>query len=85
MGFEFTPNEWLIVLLAVVFGMLVGAALAMGGSRKHKARYREEARRNAELQRENERLVREAREMDSLRGAAARSPVREPEGRRGIL
>lgn len=62
-------------MLALVFllGLFLGMFLFAGA--KWKKRYREEARRREELERENERLEREAREMDSLRGAAARTPT----------
>jgi hypothetical protein len=81
MGFEFTPNEWLIVLLAVLFGLLVGAAMASGGGRKHKARYKAEAARVQELTRENELLRKEVKNQEALRGAPT---MRESE-RRGIV
>ncbi|HEY0115410.1 MAG TPA: hypothetical protein VGB54_06790 [Allosphingosinicella sp.] len=76
MGFDFTPNEWLIVGLVALFGLLLGVALAAGGGRKHKARYKEEAHRRAELERENERLRKELKqaEIDTV-SARARAPV----------
>ena len=61
----FTPNQWLIVGLVLLFGLLVGAALAAGGGRKHKTRYKEESHRRAELERENERLRKELRHADT--------------------
>jgi len=76
MGFDFTPNEWLVLGLVLLFGLLLGAALAAGGGRKHKARYKEEARRAAELERENDRLRKELKqaEIDTI-AARARAPV----------
>ena len=81
----FTPDQWLILLLAFVLGLVLGMALL--ASPKWKARYREEVRRREELEAENERLKREfdterdrvrrdASEMDSLRHAAARDEAR---------
>ena len=68
-----------MLALMFVLGLLLGMAFFAGG--KWKRRYRAEAERSAELERENERLRRETREMDSLRGAAARHPVKDEPGR----
>ena len=78
MAFGFTPNEWLILGLAVLFGLFIGAALMAGGG-KAKARRREQAQRIADLERENERLKKEMREMESLRHAAAKDHPRDPD------
>ena len=78
---SFTPDQWLILLLAFVLGLVLGMALL--ASPKWKSRYREEVSRREELEAENDRLKREidaerdrtrrdADEMDSLRRAAAR-------------
>jgi hypothetical protein len=76
MGFEFTPNEWLVLGLVLLFGLLLGAAMAAGGGRKHKARYRDEARRTAELERENERLRKELKDAEiSAVSDRARAPA----------
>jgi hypothetical protein len=76
MGFEFTPNEWLIVGLVFLLGLLLGAALAAGGGRKHKVRYKEESHRRTELEHENERLRKELKhaEIDNV-SARARAPA----------
>ena len=82
---SFTPDQWLILLLAFVLGLVLGMALL--ASPKWKARYREEVARREELETENARLKREfdaerdrtrrdASEMDSLRHAAARDETR---------
>jgi hypothetical protein len=72
----FTPNQWLIVGLVLLFGLLIGAALASGGGRKHKARYRDEAARRAELERDNERLRKELKDAEiNAVSARARAPV----------
>ena len=78
----FTSDQWVIVALVFILGLLIGAFLTAGGRRKWKARYREEsARREAterELRDDRERWAtreKEWREQDSLRGAAARDRV----------
>jgi hypothetical protein len=76
MGFEFTPNEWLVVALVFVLGLVLGAALTAGGGRKHKTRYADEHRRNAELQAENDRLRKDVRTADvDAATARARAPA----------
>jgi hypothetical protein len=74
----FTPNQWLIVGLVLLLGLVLGAALRGGG--KWKARYREEADLRREevkrLEADNARLRKEVGEMGSLRGAAARDEAR---------
>jgi hypothetical protein len=67
----FTNDQWLIIALVFLLGLVIGMALMAGG--KWKRRYREEQRRYATLEAENKRLRGEAQEMDSLRNAAARS------------
>jgi uncharacterized membrane-anchored protein YhcB (DUF1043 family) len=82
---SFTPDQWLILLLAFVLGLVLGMALL--ASPKWKARYREEVARREEVEAENARLKREfdterdrtrrdADDMDSLRQAAARDEAR---------
>jgi hypothetical protein len=73
----FTPTDWLIVALAFLLGLMLGMALL--ASPKWKGRYRDEVRRREALEAENEQLRRDAREMDSLRTAAARDEVRRRE------
>jgi outer membrane murein-binding lipoprotein Lpp len=70
----FTPDQWLIVGLVFLLGLVLGAALMAGG--KWKRRYREERARSAELEAENKRLQKDSAEMDSLRQAAARDEAR---------
>jgi uncharacterized membrane-anchored protein YhcB (DUF1043 family) len=86
----FTANQWLIVALVFVLGLIIGMFLMAGG--KWKGRYREEARlrqeerrRVTELEAENERLRRDHTEMNSLRGAAARDEARHRDERPGPL
>jgi len=72
----FTANQWLIVGLVLLFGLLIGAALASGGGRKHKVRYQEESRRRAELESDNDRLRKDMKqaEIDNV-AARARAPA----------
>jgi outer membrane murein-binding lipoprotein Lpp len=70
----FTPDQWLIVGLIFLLGIVLGMALMAGG--KWKRRYKEERARCAELEAENRRLQKDAGEMDSLRQAAARDEAR---------
>ena len=73
----FTPDQWLILLLVFVLGLVLGMALL--ASPKWKRRYRDEARRREALEAENEQLRRDARELDSLRQAAVRDDARRRE------
>jgi hypothetical protein len=70
----FTPDQWLVLLLTFVLGLILGMALL--ASPKWKRLYRDEARRRAALETEIEQLRRDAREMDSLRNAAVRDEER---------
>ena len=73
----FTPDQWLILLLVFLLGLFLG--LALMASPKWKHRYREEVARREALEAENAQLRREADEMASLRGAAARDEARRRE------
>lgn len=70
----FTPDQWLIVGLIFLLGLVLGTALMAGG--KWKRRYREERARCAELETENKRLQKDSAEMDTLRQAAVRDEAR---------
>ena len=70
----FTPDQWLILLLAFVLGLVLGMAFL--ASPKWKSRYREEVVRREAVEAENAQLRRDAGEMDSLRQAAARDEAR---------
>lgn len=75
----FTPDQWLIVALVFVLGLVLGMALMAGG--KWKRRYKEERARADGLEAENRRLQKENGEMDTLRHAAARDEARRrPDG-----
>jgi hypothetical protein len=78
----FTSDQWVIVALVFILGLLIGAFLTAGGRRKWKGRYREESARRETIERElrddRERWAareKEWRDQDSLRGAAARDRV----------
>lgn len=73
----FTSDQWVILALIFVLGLLVGAFLLAGSGRKWKTRYRTEARdrealeeRHRESEKQWEDRQTEWRERDSLRGAA---------------
>ena len=79
----FTTDQWIVLILVFLLGLLIGMFMMAGG--KWKRRYREEATAREELERENERLRRDGREMDSLRTAAARDEARHRADDRGPL
>jgi peptidoglycan hydrolase CwlO-like protein len=70
----FSPDQWLIIALAFLLGLVLGMALL--ASPKWKLRCREEAAKRQELETEVARLRREAGEMNALRHAAARDETR---------
>jgi hypothetical protein len=69
----FASDQYIILGLVFVLGLVLGMYLLAGG--KWKRRYKEEARLRAELETENARLLKDAAHSDTLRGAAARHPV----------
>jgi outer membrane murein-binding lipoprotein Lpp len=79
----FAPEQWLIVGLIFLLGVVVGMALMAGG--KWKGRYREERARADALEAENRRLQKDSAEMDSLRHAAARDEARRRDDGPGPL
>ena len=81
----FTSDQWAILALVFVLGLLVGAFVFAGSGRKWKHRYRSEVGRREELEREHREREehwtnreKEWREQDSLRGAALKDR-RDPE------
>ena len=74
---SFTSDQWVIVALIFVLGLLIGAFLFSGGGRKWKQRYNTEVDRRADLERVHAAREKEWREQDSLRGAAARDRSRD--------
>ena len=80
----FTSDQWVIVALVFLLGLLIGAFLTAGGRRKWKARYREESARREALEREQrddrqrwEEREKEWRDQDTVRGAPARDRDRD--------
>lgn len=76
----FTSDQWVIVALVFILGLLIGAFLTAGGRRKWKARYREESDRREALEHELrddrarwETREKEWRDQDSARAAAVRT------------
>jgi len=74
----FTSDQWVIVALVFILGLLIGAFLTAGGRRKWKGRYREESARREAIERElrddRERWAareKEWRDQDSVRSPAA--------------
>ena len=66
----FSTDQWIIVLLVFVLGLLVGGFIFSGGGRKWKHRYNTEVDRRTELERVHAEREKEWRERDSLRAAA---------------
>ena len=83
----FTPDQWIIVALVFVLGLLIGTFLTAGGRRKWKTRYNDEVSRRETLEREHRKQTdewvakeKDWRERDSLRGAAIKSRVPDLDG-----
>ncbi|HYI42236.1 MAG TPA: hypothetical protein VD768_01265 [Sphingomicrobium sp.] len=73
----YTSDQWIIIALVFLLGLLVGGFLFAGSGRKWKTRYKEETRRREELQENHrkrqaewEEREKEYRERDTLRGSA---------------
>ena len=73
----FTSDQWIILALVFVLGLLIGAFLFTGTGRKWKHRYNSEVGRREELERDHaehrrqfDEREKEWREQDSLRAAA---------------
>ncbi len=76
----FTQDQWMIIALVFILGLLIGMFLTAGGRRKWKTRYREEVSRREQIEREHKRhheewaaKEKEWRERDSLRDSAVRT------------
>ena len=74
---NFTSDQWVIIALIFVLGLLIGGFLFSGGGRKWKTRYKAEVDRREELERTHSAREKEWREQDSLRGAAIRDRNRD--------
>lgn len=73
------PNQWIILALIFVLGLLVGVMLTAGGRKKWKTRYHDERGRLAACEQEHKdreahwaNQEKEWRERDSLRAAAVK-------------
>jgi hypothetical protein len=83
----FTQDQWMILALVFVLGLLVGVFMTAGGRKKWKTRYYDERKRLEERERAYEDREKhwadqekEWRERDSLRAAAVKDR-RDPEER----
>lgn len=79
----FTPEQWLVLLLIFLLGLVLGMSVL--ASSKWKKRYREEVQRREAVEAENAQLRRDAGEMESLRHAAARDEARRRDDGPGPL
>ena len=70
----FTSDQWAILALVFVLGLLIGSFLFAGSGRKWKHRYRDEVR---DREREWDEREKEWRERDSLRAAAIKDKDRD--------
>ena len=81
---NFTTDQWIIVLLVFVLGILIGGFIFAGGGRKWRNRYRNELERREQLDMTLAEREKEWRERDSLREAALKdrpvtqSPADDP-------
>ena len=74
---NFTSDQWVIVALIFVLGLLVGGFLFSGGGRKWKQRYTSEVDRRSELEKSHALREKDWREQDSLRSAANKNQDRD--------
>ncbi len=86
----FSSDQWIILALVFILGLLIGAFLLAGSGRKWKQRYRSEVDRREALERDHaehhrdfEAREKEWREQDSLRAAALKDR-RDPENDRPL-
>lgn len=70
---SFTSDQWVIVALVFVLGLLVGGFLFSGGGRKWKTRYNTEIDRRRDLEKAHAEREKEWREKDSLHAAALKN------------
>ena len=76
----FTPDQWIIVGLVFVLGLLIGMFMTAGGRKKWKTRYNDEVARRQSLETEHrkhheewERKERDWRDQDARRAAAIKT------------
>ena len=76
---DFTPDQWLVLGLIFLLGLVVGMILMSGG--KWKRRYREEVRRREAIEAENRHLRKEYAQSESNHRTAAADADRRAEDR----
>lgn len=78
---NFTTDQWVIVGLIFLLGLVTGGFLFSGGGRKWKQRYQAEKDRIAAIETRHAAAEKEWRERDALRAAALReAEARAPAG-----
>ena len=83
---SFTSDQWVIVALIFVLGLLVGGFLFSGGGRKWKTRYNSEIERRRDLEAQHAAREKEWREKESLHAAALKNrPVETATERRSAV
>ena len=70
---QFTPDQWIIIGLVFVLGILVGLFMLSGRGKKWKTLYKEEVARREALEADYKASEQEWRERDSLRAAALKT------------
>ena len=70
---SFTTDQWAIIGLVFILGLVIGGFLFSGGGRKWKTRYNGEVERRKELEASHAAAEKEWRERDSLRAAALKN------------
>ncbi|WP_265563354.1 hypothetical protein [Sphingomicrobium arenosum] len=78
---NFTADQWIIIGLVFLMGLIIGAFLLAGGGRKWKERYRAEKEHRERVEADYAAAEKEWREKDSLRAAALRDGDRRPAAR----
>ncbi|WP_265570440.1 hypothetical protein [Sphingomicrobium nitratireducens] len=73
----FTPDQWVILALVFVLGILVGLFLLSGRGKKWKTLYRAEVERREAIEADYKASETEWRERDSLRAAALKDSDRD--------
>lgn len=69
---NFTQDQWIIIGLVFLMGVLVGAFLLAGGGRKWKERYRSEKEHRERIEADYRAAEKDWRDQDSRRAAALR-------------
>ena len=80
----YTSDQWLIIALIFVLGLLLGAFMTAGGRRKWKTRYRDEVAHRERIEAEHKRhhadweaKEKDWRDQDSRRAAAIKDRDRD--------